>query len=337
MSGEYLYTPGMAAVLEIHGLHKTYRGAFGRARTALDGFDMQVEAGEVHGFLGPNGSGKTTTLRTLLGLIRPDKGAMTVLGRTVPDHLPEVIEQVGAIVESPQFFPHFSARDTLSLLADVGNVPQQRVDEVLELVGLRDRAKDKVRTYSLGMKQRLAVASALLRTPRLLILDEPANGLDPGGIREMRDLMRALAESGMTVILSSHILGEVEQICDSVTIISRGRRVTAGSVAQVLASHSSGQILVRTEHQSQLATATGILTQAGATVSAQHDHLLVSGPLKPADVNRVLAVREVYASELTPVTADLESVFLQLTETAPVAGQARQVDQSVVVSPEVPA
>jgi ABC-2 type transport system ATP-binding protein len=298
---------------------------------------MQVEAGEVHGFLGPNGSGKTTTLRTLLGLIRPDKGAMTVLGRTVPDDLPDVIEQVGAIVESPQFFPHFSARDTLSLLADVGNVPQQRVDEVLELVGLRDRAKDKVRTYSLGMKQRLAVASALLRTPQLLILDEPANGLDPGGIREMRDLMRALAESGMTVILSSHILGEVEQICDSVTIISRGRRVTAGSVAQVLASHSSGQILVRTEHQSQLAAATGILTQAGATVSAQHDHLLVSGPLKPADVNRVLAVREVYASELTPVTADLESVFLQLTETAPVAGQARQVDQSVVVSPEVPA
>jgi ABC-2 type transport system ATP-binding protein len=327
----------MAAVLEIRGLHKAYRGAFGRSRTALDGFDMHVEAGEVHGFLGPNGSGKTTTLRTLLGLIRPDAGEMAVLGRTVPDDLPAVIAEVGAIVESPQFFPHFSARDTLSLLADAGDVPQRRVEEVLELVGLRDRAKDKVRTYSLGMKQRLAVASALLRTPRLLILDEPANGLDPGGIREMRDLMRALAADGMTVILSSHILGEVEQICDSVTIISRGRRVTAGSVAQVLAANSIAQTRVRPEHPAQLATAAGFLVQAGATVDSHEDHLLVTGSLKPAEITRVLAVRDIYVSELAPVTADLESVFLQLTETAPVAGQARQVDESVAVTSEVSA
>lgn len=327
----------MAAVLEIRGLHKTYRGVFGRERKALDGFEMTVEAGEVHGFLGPNGSGKTTTLRTLLGLIRPDAGEMVLLGRTVPENLPGVIAEVGAIVESPQFFPHFSARDTLSLLADAGDVPQRRVDEVLEIVGLRDRAKDKVRTYSLGMKQRLAVASALLRTPRLLILDEPANGLDPGGIREMRDLMRALAANGMTVILSSHILGEVEQICDSVTIISRGRRVTAGSVAQVLAANSTAATRVRTEHPTQLATAAGFLIQAGATVDSQPDHLLVTGALKPAEINRVLAVRDIYASELTAVTADLESVFLQLTETAPVAGHARQVDESIVVAPEVAA
>jgi len=327
----------MVAVLEIRGLHKTYRGVFGRARTALDGFDMVVEPGEVHGFLGPNGSGKTTTLRTLLGLIRPDAGEMSVLGRTVPRDLPAVIADIGALVESPQFFPHFSARDTLSLLADAGRLPRKSVDEVLELVGLRERAKDKVRTFSLGMKQRLAVASALLRTPRLLILDEPANGLDPGGIREMRDLMRGLAANGMTVILSSHLLGEVEQICDSVTIISRGRRVTAGPVAQVLAANSVAQTRVRTEHPAQLATAAGFLVQAGATVSAQPDHLLVSGPLRPADITRVLAVRDVYISELTSVTADLESVFLNLTETAPVTGQARQVDQSVVVAPEVPA
>ena len=327
----------MGAVVEIRGLHKTYRGMFGRARTALDGFDMVVEPGEVHGFLGPNGSGKTTTLRTLLGLIKPDAGEMAVLGRPVPHELPGVIAEVGALVESPQFFPHFSARDTLSLLADVGRLPQKSVDEVLELVGLRDRAKDKVRTFSLGMKQRLAVASALLRTPKLLILDEPANGLDPGGIREMRDLMRRLAESGMTVILSSHILNEVEQICDRVTIISRGRRVTAGSVAQVLAANSTTQIRVRTEHPAQLPTANGILVQAGATVSVEPDHLLVSGPLKPAEITRVLAVRDVYVSELTSVTADLESVFLNLTETAPLAGHVRQVDQSVVVAPEVPA
>src|SRR5690606_33197024 len=188
--------------------------------------------------------GKTTTLRTLLGLIKANGGRMHILGRPVPDELPAVIGQVGAIVESPQFFPHFSARDTLSLLADAGGVPKTRVDEVLEQVGLRDRAKDRVKTYSLGMKQRLAVASALLKQPRLLILDEPANGLDPAGIREMRDLMRNLAASGMTVVLSSHILGEVQQICDSVTIISLGRRVAAGPVSEVLAAPSRAAVRV---------------------------------------------------------------------------------------------
>jgi ABC-2 type transport system ATP-binding protein len=324
----------MAPVLEIHGLHKTYRGLFGEARAALDGFDMVVEAGEVHGFLGPNGSGKTTTLRTLLGLIKANDGEMRVLGRSVPHELPDVIGEVGAIVESPQFFSHFSARDTLSLLADAGNVPQPRVDEVLELVGLRDRAKDKVKTYSLGMKQRLAVASALLKQPRLLILDEPANGLDPGGIREMRDLMRGLAEGGMTVVLSSHILGEVEQICDSVTIISRGRRVTAGSVAQVLAAHSTGQVLVRIESPAELPAAADVLTAAGAAVTSQPDHLLVSGIGAPAEITRALAASGLYVSELTPVVADLESVFLQITGTAPVSGQHRQVDQSVVTPVE---
>src|SRR5690606_18890246 len=195
-------------------------------RQALDGFDMVVEPGQVHGFLGPNGSGKTTTLRTLLGLITPNAGRMRLLGQEVPAALPQVVGKVGAIVESPQFFPHFSARDTLSLLARAGGVPASRVDAVLELVGLRDRGKERVKGYSLGMKQRLAVASALLKSPTLLILDEPANGLDPAGIREMRDLMRDLAADGTTVVLSSHILSEVQQICDTVTIISRGRRVT---------------------------------------------------------------------------------------------------------------
>ncbi len=154
----------MSAVLEIQGLRKTYRSRKG-IRRALDGFDMVVEAGQVHGFLGPNGSGKTTTLRTLLGLIQPNGGRMVLLGREVPQALPEVAGLVGAIVESPQFFGNFSARDTLSLLADAGGVRQARVVEVLELVGLRDRAGDRVKTYSLGMKQRLAVASALLKNP----------------------------------------------------------------------------------------------------------------------------------------------------------------------------
>jgi ABC-2 type transport system ATP-binding protein len=323
----------MVAVLEIEGLRKTYRSRRRGERRALDGFDMVVEAGQVHGFLGPNGSGKTTTLRTLLGLIRPNGGRMAILGREVPANLPSVVGQVGAIVESPQFFPHFSAQDTLSLLADAGNVAQQRVPEVLELVGLRDRAKERVKTYSLGMKQRLAVASALLKNPQLLILDEPANGLDPGGIREMRDLMRDLSASGMTVVLSSHILGEVQQICDSVTIISLGRRVAAGPVAEVLAQHSSGGVRVRLESSADLPAAAQVLVASGARVDIQPDHLLVTGVDKPSSVTRMLAGRDLYVSELAPITVDLESVFLELTGTTPVSGQHRQVDESA----EVPA
>jgi ABC-2 type transport system ATP-binding protein len=321
----------VSAVLEISRLQKTYRSRKG-VRRALDGFDMVVEAGQVHGFLGPNGSGKTTTLRTLLGLIKPNGGDMAILGRPVPQNLPEVAGQVGAIVESPQFFGNFSARDTLSLLADAGGVDQSRVFAVLELVGLRDRAKERVKTYSLGMKQRLAVASALLKNPRLLILDEPANGLDPGGIREMRTLMRNLAESGMTVVLSSHILGEVQLICDSVTIISAGRRVAAGPVAEVLAQHASSSVRVRVEAGVDVLTAAEVLRAAGAQVALEQDHLTVSNAANPAQITRVLAQREIYVSELAPVTVDLESVFLELTGTAPVEGQNRQVDESAMAS-----
>src|SRR5262245_31402621 len=212
---------------------------------------MVVEAGQVHGFLGPNGSGKTTTLRTLLGLVRPNAGRMRLLGHELPDSLPAVAPRVGAIVESPQFFGNFSGKRTLTLLATAGGVDRKRVAMVLELVGLRDRANERVKTYSLGMKQRLAVASALLKSPELLILDEPANGLDPAGIREMRDMMRDLASAGVTVVLSSHILGEVQQICDSVTIISRGRRVAAGPVAQVIATQDKGQFRVRVADQAR--------------------------------------------------------------------------------------
>jgi ABC-2 type transport system ATP-binding protein len=319
----------VTAVLEISGLQKTYRSRKG-VRRALDGFDMVVEAGQVHGFLGPNGSGKTTTLRTLLGLIKPNGGRMAVLGRAVPEHLPTVAGQVGAIVESPQFFGNFSAYDTLSLLADAGGVEQGRVYAVLELVGLRDRAKERVKTYSLGMKQRLAVASALLKNPKLLILDEPANGLDPGGIREMRTLMRNLSESGMTVLLSSHILGEVQLICDSVTIISAGKRVAAGPVADVLAQHTSTAVRVRVETGVDLLFAAEVLRAAGAQVSLEHDHLSVANAPNPAMITRVLADRQIYVSELAPVGVDLESVFLELTGTAPVNGHNRQVDQTAL-------
>ncbi|GGN10912.1 ABC-2 type transport system ATP-binding protein [Actinoplanes campanulatus] len=320
----------MTPVLEISGLRKTYRSRKG-ARNALDGFDMVVEAGQVHGFLGPNGSGKTTTLRTLLGLIRPDGGRMALLGREVPWHLPEVAGRVGAIVESPQFFGRFTAETTLSLLADAGGVDRARVPAVLDLVGLRDRAKEKVKTYSLGMKQRLAVASALLKEPTLLILDEPANGLDPGGIREMRTLMRDLSASGMTVLLSSHILAEIQLICDSVTIISAGRRITAGSVAEVLAQHTSGAVRVRLEPDTDQEEAARILREAGAQVTVETaGQLTVRDVTGPAQITRLLAQREIYLCELTPIAADLEDVFLELTGTTPVEGHHRQVDENAL-------
>jgi ABC-2 type transport system ATP-binding protein len=310
------------SIIEIVGLRKQYRRR-GKARLALDGFDMLVQAGEVHGFLGPNGSGKTTTLRTLLGLVRRNSGEMRLFGQDVPDALPEVAKRIGAIVESPQFFGNFSGRRTLDLLATAAGLPRTRVDEVLETVGLRDRAGDRVKTYSLGMKQRLAVASALLKTPELLILDEPANGLDPGGIREMRDLMRQLAADGVTVVLSSHILGEVQQICDSVTIIAGGHRVAYGPVADVLAASDKGEYRVKViDHR----RAAAVLEEAGAVVRATEDHLIVTDVDDPAWITEILARAELWLTELTPVRPDLEHVFLELTGTMPDPATPRQVD-----------
>ncbi|MCP2327413.1 ABC-2 type transport system ATP-binding protein [Hamadaea flava] len=317
----------MTAVIEIRGLRKTFRRLRGGGKVALDGFDMTVEAGQVHGFLGPNGSGKTTTLRTLLGLVRADAGEMTVLGRPSGDYA-QVAHRVGAIVESPAFFENFTARKTLALLATAGGVAAPRVDEVLERVGLRDRADERVKTFSLGMKQRLAVASALLKAPELLILDEPANGLDPGGIHEMRTLLRDLAAEGVTVLVSSHILSEIEQVCDTVTIISRGRRVVAGPVGDVLAEHSKGEYLVRVK---QLDRAREVLEGAGLTVSATDGHLVVAGVADAAEISEALGRAEVWLTELTPIGADLESVFLDLTATRPLPGAYRQVDDAVRV------
>jgi ABC-2 type transport system ATP-binding protein len=320
----------MVAVIEIEGLHKTFRTLRHGTRRALNGFDMVVQQGEVHGFLGPNGSGKTTTLRALLGLVRADEGRMRLFGRPAPAGLPEIMHRVGAIVESPQFFGNASGRRTLTLLATTGGVPLRRVDEVLELVGLRDRAHQRVKSYSLGMRQRLAVASALLKSPELLILDEPANGLDPAGIREMRDMVRDLAATGTTVLVSSHILAEIEQICDAVTIISRGRRVAAGPVADVLATQDRGEYLVRVgarERATELLTAAGLVVRDSS--ASGDDHLVIGGAADPASITELLGAQGVWLSELSPLTPDLESVFLTLTGTMPEPGLHRQVDESI--------
>lgn len=303
----------MTAAIEISGLHKTFRTMRRGERVALDGFDMLVEKGQVHGFLGPNGSGKTTTLRTLLGLLRADAGEMSILG--VPSsRFADVAHRVGAIVESPAFFSPFTGRKTLQLLATAGGIPAARVDEVLTTVGLRDRADEPVKAYSLGMRQRLAVASALLKHPELLILDEPANGLDPSGIHAMRTLMSDLAAAGVTVLLSSHLLSEIEQVCDSVTIINRGRRVAHGPVSVVLAGHDTGEHLVRVAEPDRAAV---LLRAAGATVRDADGALIVTGLAGPAAISETLGRDGLWLTELTPLTPDLESVFLDLTGTRP--------------------
>ncbi|AVT32320.1 ABC transporter [Plantactinospora sp. BC1] len=318
----------MPAVIEIAGLRKTFTSLRRGRRVALDGFDMRVEPGQVHGFLGPNGSGKTTTLRTLLGLVRPDGGRMALFGEPTPGRLPAVVHRFGAIVESPQFFGNFSGRRTLRLLAVAGGVPDGRVDAVLEQVGLRDRADEQVRAYSLGMRQRLAVASALLKEPELLILDEPANGLDPAGIRQMRDLMRDLAATGVTVLVSSHLLAEIQQICDHVTIISRGRRVAAGPVEAVLAGFDHREFRIRVADDQPRAVE--LVQAAGLPVAVHPDHLVVSGVDDPARISRILGEQGLWLRELVPLTPDLESVFLELTGTRPRPGVPRQVDESVL-------
>jgi ABC-2 type transport system ATP-binding protein len=326
----------MPPIIEISGLRKTYSRAFRQPHNALDGLDLEVAQGQVHGFLGPNGSGKTTTLRALLGLIKVDGGTMRIFGEEVPQRLPQVISRIGAVVESPQFFKHFSGRLTLQLLAESAGVSKARVEEVLEQVGLRDAAKSAVKGYSLGMRQRLAVAQALLKQPQLLILDEPANGLDPAGIHHMRELLQWLAHSqGVTVVVSSHLLSEVQQLCDSMTIVSRGRRIVDGSVADIIAGHGGSSLTVRFPDAASLPEAVEALTAAegGVAASIDRDRLVVTGAPEAAWVTRTLADAGIYLSELRAETKNLESVFLELTGTAPVPGQTVQIGQSV----EVPA
>ena len=292
------------------GLRKTYRTRRGRRVIAVQGLDLDVPVGGVHGFLGPNGSGKTTSIRMLLGLVRADAGTMTVFGQSVPERLPDIVGRVGAIVESPRFFPAFSGRKNLELLADAIGAPRRRVGEVLAETSLGERGKDRFKTYSLGMKQRLAIAATLLKKPDLLIFDEPTNGLDPAGIREIRETMRSLGEQGRTVLVSSHILAEVEQVADTVSIIGHGRLLASGTVAEVIGGTGAGTVKVAVDNHED---AIRILTAAGMTVRADGNYLLVDGAEHPSDVTRRLAQQELYVSELIPVRADLESVFLELT------------------------
>ncbi len=302
------------AVVEIRGAHKTYRRWRKPPEHAVRGLDLTVEAGGVLGFLGPNGSGKTTTIRLLLGLVRPDSGTFSLLGKSVPNELPLVIGRVGALVETPLFFPNFSGRRNLALLAHASDIPESRVQEMLELVDLAGRAGDRVKGYSLGMKQRLGIAAALLKNPELLILDEPGNGLDAAGIREVRELIKRLGTSGVTVLLSSHQLGEVQQVCDRVAIMSHGEVIASGSVAQLLAAGTTGDVRVRLADP---VAGREALRRSGFAVTSLAGALRVGGVADPAVVTKVLSDAGLYLTELSPIAADLESVFLDLTSDSP--------------------
>ncbi len=295
-------------VLRIRNLSKQYG-----KRLAVNNLNLEVRRGEIFGFLGPNGAGKTTTIRMALGLITPSAGSVEILGKDVITQRAQILPRVGALVETPALYLYLSGRDNLRVVGSaLGGVPKARIDAVLELVGLQNRQKDRVRTYSLGMKQRLGVAMALLQDPDLLVLDEPANGLDPAGIVEMRDLMHQLSAEGKTVFISSHQLTEVQQICTRVAIINLGKLVTESTIEEL--TNGRGEFSVTLEHAQKALE----LVQAqawGKSARLDEDGSLIT----PAPGNRgrdlnLFLVKEGFAPDtIAQATQDLEQVFLRLT------------------------
>lgn len=298
-------------VVQAEGLRKTYRRGL-RSVVAVDGLDLQVPAGGVHGFLGRNGSGKTTTLRMLVGLTRPSAGSIRVLGRPVPQSLPEVSDRVGAVVDDPGFAPRLSGRRNLQLLGRTLGLSRTGVDEVIASVGLESRARSPYRSYSPGIRQRLAIAAALLKTPDLLILDEATSSMGPEGLHATRDLVRRLGESGVTVLMASHQLAEIQQLCHEVTIIDRGRVVATGPVDQLLGADVSRTRIGVADARG----AEHVLRRAGHDVERDDEGLLVRGHRAPEELTRLLAERGHYVNQLTEVRPDLEAVFLRLTDRA---------------------
>lgn len=305
---------GHGSVLELNNLTKKF-GDF----TAVNGLTLKVSQGEVMGFLGPNGAGKSTTVGMVLGLIAPTAGTVSIMGTPLAGNQKIVSDNVGAIIENPAFYPYLSGRDNLIAHARmVGGVDGSRVDELLKLVNLHERAKDKFKSYSLGMKQRLGIASTLLTNPALVILDEPTNGLDPAGQREIRAIIPRLAEEGHGVLLASHMLHEVEQVSDRVAIVRRGELITEGSVDDLL--KRGGYIEIRVEAASQAAARQVIQQLPGVEQVTIKDDLItaIADPELGMLINRTLVENGIYAGEISPRKNSLESLFLELTEGATV-------------------
>lgn len=298
-------SPASEPAIVTEGLTKRYGTLL-----AVDHLNLTVERGEIFGFLGPNGAGKTTTMRMLLGLIKPTAGTARVLGLDIAHHLPEILARTGSIIENPTFYPYLSGRDNLRAVARLTGTPESRIPPILDLMDLTGAANRSFKSYSLGMKQRLAVGAAMLASPDLLILDEPANGLDPAGIVEMRALMKRLKDEGHTVIISSHVLHEIEQICDRIAILSHGKVVVQGDVTSLLAGNVLEVEIDAAERAETVLREIPWIEE----VSRSGQRLTIhADPNRAADINRALAEQDLYLSELRVREQSLEQYFLDVT------------------------
>ncbi|MDW7674165.1 MAG: ABC transporter ATP-binding protein [Bacillota bacterium] len=297
-------------VLEVKNLTKAFGG-----KRAVDDISFAVEAGDIYGFLGPNGAGKTTTIRLILGLIHKDFGSVRLNGYNLEKDYINAIANVGAVVETPKFYSYLSGHTNLTLIANMHpKVTKNRIDEVLEMVGLTSRAKDKVQTYSLGMRQRLGIARALLNEPKIVILDEPTNGLDPQGIREVRAMISQLAiEQDITFFISTHLLSEIEQVCNKVAILREGKLISFGLVRELLAKDSETILL----NADNISLVSKVLKKADYVKDFSINASDIKVELEKGfsgEMNRLLVNEGIMVNYLTPVRQSLEQYFLELTE-----------------------
>ncbi|HET9112195.1 MAG TPA: ABC transporter ATP-binding protein [Ktedonobacterales bacterium] len=311
--------PAGEVVLRTRDLTKRYG-----QRLAVDGLNLEARRGEVFGFLGPNGAGKTTTIRMCLGLITPTSGAVEVLGRDVAQADRQVLPHVGALIEQPALYPYLSGRDNLRAIGDgQGGVSAARIDATLELVGLRERGGDRVKSYSLGMKQRLGLALALVQDPALLVLDEPTNGLDPAGMVEMRDLLRRLAAQGKSVFVSSHALGEVRQMCTRVAIINQGRLITEASVEELI--RGQGEFVVALDRAAEALALVRTQPWGARARLSEQGQLITGAPEDESGTLNLFLVREGFTPRaIVPAEESLEDVFLRLTGAGAASGAATE-------------
>lgn len=295
----------MQKILEINNLTKKF-GSF----TAVNDVSFSVEKGNVYGLLGPNGSGKSTTLGMILNVLNPTNGSWKWFGQ-IPDN--NSLKKIGAIIESPKFYPYLSAEKNLQIVADIKEVPYSKIDEKLDLVGLLDRKKNKFEQYSLGMKQRLAIAGALLNDPEVLILDEPTNGLDPQGIIQIRELIQKIAEMGTTIILASHLLDEVEKVCSHVVVLKHGKMLYAGEVDNL--NNSFGLFELQAENQQLLINALNQLPYF-SSISEKNKHVeaKLNQEITSTELNKILFEEGVVLSHLVQRKESLENQFFQLIQ-----------------------
>ncbi len=296
-------------IVVTHDLTKKYK-----KHTSVDGLNLRIRRGEIYGFLGPNGAGKTTTIRMLLGLIKPTKGNIEIFGQNLNKNRLQILQRIGSLVESPTYYGNLTAYENFKAVRRLRGLPEQRVNEVLETVRLSKVANRLTKEYSLGMKQRLGIAVALLSSPDLLILDEPTNGLDPSGIQEIRELIKELPKSGMSVIVSSHLLSEIDQMATQVGIINNGRMIFQDSIASL---HQKRKPLLKVG-VSDVIEAKTILNRKGLKVDLQKNYLWLSQETEPefvSEINSILLHSGLSVFRLEEKTRSLEDIFLELTGT----------------------